>query len=317
VAAAFLLLAAFFFRPCLWSQDDKAPPPAFTPDSIVNSANGSSASLAPNGLATLYGSDLAFSTESIDALPSQLPVTVQIGSGLVTVSVANPPETGETPGATGRKLPNALAGVRISIGGITVPLLYVSPTRINFLIPADLLSGPADLSLTRQGVERNRVRINLLQAAPGVFAVENGVVATHPDGSSITAASPAKPGEIIRLYCAGLGQTNPPQVDGVVPNAAAQISIVKRMQVWLDGQLLPAERILYAGITPGFAGLYQIAIRLPEDGVRPDPCIQVTVDDQRSQDDLILPMSPAATAEAAITDPAGRVAPPATLPPAR
>jgi uncharacterized protein (TIGR03437 family) len=316
VAAAFLLLAAFFFRPCLWSQDDKAPLPAFTPDSIVNSANGSSASLAPNGLTTLYGADLAFSTESIDALSSQLPVTVQTGSGLVTVSVSNPPGD-ETTGATGRKLPNTLAGVRISIGGITVPLLYVSPTRINFLIPADLLSGPADLSLTRQGVERNRVRINLLQAAPGVFAVENGVVATHPDGSSITAASPAKPGETIRLYCAGLGQTSPPQVDGVVPNAAAQISVVKRMQVWLDGQLLPPERILYAGITPGFAGLYQIAIRLPEDGVRPDPCIQVTVDDQRSQDDLILPMSPAATADGAIKDRPGRAAPPATSPPAR
>jgi uncharacterized protein (TIGR03437 family) len=316
VAAAFLLLAAFFFRPCLWSQDDKAPPPAFTPDSIVNSANGSSASLAPNGLATLYGSDLAFSTESINALPSQLPVTVQTDSGLVTVNVANPPQNGET-GATGRKLPNTLAGVRISIGGITVPLLYVSPTRINFLIPADLLSGLADLSLTRQGVERNRVRINLLEAAPGLFTIENSVVATHPDGSSITSSSPARPGETIVLYCAGLGQTSPPQVDGVVPNAAAPISRVKRMQVWLDGQLLPAERILYAGITPGFAGLYQIAVRLPEDGVRPDPCIQVTVDDQRSQDDLILPLSLAAPADAATTDRAERAAPPTTSPPAR
>jgi uncharacterized protein (TIGR03437 family) len=35
--------------------------------------------------------------------------------------------------------------------------------------------------------------------------------------------------------------------------------------VWLNGAPVPAARIFYAGISPPYAGLFQINLRIPED----------------------------------------------------
>src|SRR5882724_12309315 len=110
MAAALVLLAALLFRPCLWAQVSKDPPPTFSSDSIVNSANGSSASLTPNVIASLYGTSLARSIGQVSLR--------DIGAS---------------------QLPTTLAGVRVTIAGIFVPLYYVSPTQINLVIPSNLL----------------------------------------------------------------------------------------------------------------------------------------------------------------------------------
>src|SRR5262245_44505704 len=110
MAAVYLLLAALLFRSCSWAEDQKVQSPSFGSDSIVNSANGSSASLSPNGLATVTGSYLAEVTA----------MAVNVDQGL---------------------LPTTLGGVRIRIGGLFVPLLYVSPERVNFLVSSELLPG--------------------------------------------------------------------------------------------------------------------------------------------------------------------------------
>jgi uncharacterized protein (TIGR03437 family) len=57
--------------------------------------------------------------------------------------------------------------------------------------------------------------------------------------------------------------------------------------VLLDGQPIPVENILYAGITPGFAGLYQIDLRLPTQiGMTPE--LRIALGDQMSQGSLRL-----------------------------
>jgi len=262
VAAAYLLLAALLFRSCSWAEDKKVQPPSFAPDSIVNSANGSSDSLTPNGLATVFGSYLADSTVSV----------VDVGPG---------------------QLPTVLAGVRIRIGGVFVSLLYASPERVNFLIPSDLIPGKVDLSLTKAGLSLG-ARINLLDAAPALFSVDGRVAATHADGSLISLTSPAKPGEIIVVYGAGLGPTDPSQIDGVIPRSAAPIRLLDRLRVLLDGQPLPGESILYAGITPGSAGLYQINLRLPDTILSEDPELRVALGDQMSQSALVFRVVPTA-----------------------
>src|SRR5438876_9784932 len=179
MSAAAPLLAALLLQSCLWSQVGKAPPPSFSPDSIVNSANNSSASLAPNVIATIYGSNLADST------------------GAVSLEDVAADE-----------LPNTFAGVRLTVGGVPAPLYYVSPTQINFVIPSRLLPGVADLILFREGVATPKVRINLLDAAPALYLVAGGkLAAQHADGSLISAEAPARRGEIIVVYGTGLGRT--------------------------------------------------------------------------------------------------------------
>ena len=46
---------------------------------------------------------------------------------------------------------------------------------------------------------------------------------------------------------------------------AASLVPESNFQVLLNGQSVPAEDILYAGVAPFFAGLYQINLQLPGD----------------------------------------------------
>ena len=262
MSAALVLLAALLLRPCLWADDSKDQAPSFTSDSILNSANNSSASLAPNTLVSLYGKNLAFSTGqvSIEA----------VGAGT---------------------LPLQLAGVRVFVGGIGAPLLYVSPGQINLIIPPSLTAGPSNLIVERQGTSA-QAQITLVEAAPALFLVEGKLAATHADGKLITSDLPARPGEIIVIYGTGLGRTNPRQLDGVIPRAAAPIVLMDRLRVLLDGQPLPPRNVEYAGITPGYPGLYQINLRLPDTISKNDPELQAVIDDRMSQSALPLQVAP-------------------------
>ena len=258
MSAAFLLLAVFLFRSDLWAQGN-GNPPAFPPDSVVNSANGSSTSLTPNVLASINGSNLASSTGS----------AVDSGSGT---------------------LPTLLAGVRVIVGGIFASLLYVSPTQVNFIVPVSLLAGQTNIVLVRDFIATPTAQITLLNAAPALFAPDSKIDAEHADGSLISTDAPAHPGEVIVVYGTGLGRTDPAQIDGTIPRSAAPIALLDQLQVLVDGQSLPVENILYAGIAPGFAGLYQINLRLPTDiGAAPE--LRIAMGDQMSQSSLLLPVA--------------------------
>ncbi len=126
------------------------------------------------------------------------------------------------------------------------------------------------------------VTVTLASTSPGFFQWSgNFAVAEHADGSLITPASPAQPGEIIVLYAAGLGRTIPDTSSGSVAMTAAPILYASQLRILLNGVPCPPEDIYYAGVTPGFAGLYQINLRLP-DTLPPDPQIQIVIGAQSS-----------------------------------
>jgi uncharacterized protein (TIGR03437 family) len=184
-------------------------------------------------------------------------------------------------------LPTVLAGVRVIVGGIFASLLYVSPTQVNFIMPSSLLPGQTGIVLVRDFIVTPMAQITLLDAAPALFEADSQIAAQHADGSMISPDAPAHPGEVIVVYGTGLGRTDPSQIDGSVPRSAAPIRLLDQLQVLLDGQPIPVENILYAGITPGFAGLYQIDLRLPtEIGATPE--LRVALGDQMSQGSLRL-----------------------------
>jgi len=190
-------------------------------------------------------------------------------------------------------LPTTLGDVQLLIGGILAPLLYVSPTQINFLAPANLQPGSYVLRVVRQGTT-GQAQILLLDAAPALFLVDNGkLAATHADGKLITEESPSRPGEIIVVYGTGLGRTDPRQLDGVIPRAAAPILLIDQLRIQLEQQDLPASSVLYAGITPGYPGLYQINIRLPDILPKKQLELRARLAGQISQSALILQALPA------------------------
>jgi uncharacterized protein (TIGR03437 family) len=112
-------------------------------------------------------------------------------------------------------------------------------------------------------------------------------VASHADYSLITPDAPARPGELVILYASGLGATSP---DLPVSGAPAMAQLIKRfadIRVLVNGAAVDQERIAYAGVSPGTAGLYQVNVRLP-DTSDPDPEIRLAIGDQSSAGGLKL-----------------------------
>lgn len=82
------------------------------------------------------------------------------------------------------------------------------------------------------------------------------------DGTLLTTSNPARGGEIITLYAVRLGKTSPLVPEGIASPASTVPIGRLAVQVGI---------MLYAGLVPGFAGLYQVNVRLPDslpDGVK-------------------------------------------------
>jgi uncharacterized protein (TIGR03437 family) len=207
--------------------------PSYSAQSIVHAATQTVQALAPNTIATIYGTNLAFDT---------------IVAGNNTI------------GAT---LPESLGGVTVVVQGLIANLFFVSPTQINFLVPYDLTAGTVTLFVAHQALAGPEVQIQLNSTAPGFFQFNNLVIATHLNGSLLSAAAPGSGGEIIVIYIAGLGRVKPDTTSGKLANFAATIVAAAQTQVLLGGVPCPQSNILYVGLAPGFAGLYQINLIVP------------------------------------------------------
>ena len=107
-------------------------------------------------------------------------------------------------------------------------------------------------------------QISVGEIAPGIFTI-NGLGtgdAAALDALSyapITAAQPVAAGGYIALYCTGLGAVSPAAVTGAAPSGPPPQTIVKPALL-LDGQ--PVS-VLWAGLAPGFVGLYQVNAQVP------------------------------------------------------
>jgi uncharacterized protein (TIGR03437 family) len=227
--------------------------PSYSTASIVNAATETVQTLAPNAIATIYGTNLSWSTHAVS--PADL---------------------------DGGTLPSSLDGVTVYVNGIAGNLFFVSPGQINFLIPYEITASSATVYVARQGVAGPPAIVPLATAAPGFFEWSgNFALAAHADGSLISSSSPAQAGETIVLYAAGLGRTSPDVPSGHVVSVATSILYASELQILLNGSPVPASSIYYAGLTPGFAGLYQINLRLP-DVLPSDPAIQMVMGAQAS-----------------------------------
>lgn len=240
--------------------------PAYSALSIVNAATQTVEALAPNTIATLYGSNLAFDTRAV--------ASTDIVGGL---------------------MPTSLDGVGVWVNGITCSLFLISPTQINFLVPYQLTAGSVEIIVARDSQAGPAVSIQLNNTSPGFFLWNgNNAVAVHLNGQVISPASPALPGEIVVLYAAGLGRTSPDTTSGQLATSAFQIYYASQLQILFNGSPSPGV-VLYAGLAPGFAGLYQINVQLPSN-LTANPEIQVEVGPQISPAAIQLAVQPVSVA---------------------
>jgi uncharacterized protein (TIGR03437 family) len=206
--------------------------------SVVNGA-GFQPSIAPGSWATIIGSNLTKNTRTWRA--------DEIVSGV---------------------LPTQLDGTSVTIDGKPAAVYYISPTQLNVQAPSDNNSGAVNVQVVNNGLTSASFSAQLQPVSPAFF-LWNGVyaVATRTDFSLVgkpglfsnATTVPAKPGDIIILWGTGFGATNPPvPSDQVVTGAPA---LVANPSVTVGGVTAP---LISAVLSPGNAGLYQIAIQIPD-----------------------------------------------------
>src|ERR1017187_3511197 len=222
--------------------------PSYSATSIVNAASNQANAYAPNTFVSIYGANLAFATRSL-------------GSGDISANT----------------LPTVLpgTGVRVWVANLPAQVYCVSPTQINVLLPANLVAGPTQLRVQLDSTYGPPIDLTLAAVAPAFFQLDaHTIIAAHANGQIVTADAPAAPGEYIVLYATGLGNTVPQPGYGEIPAGAAGLADLSSFAILLDGAQVDPNRIAYAGVAPGFAGLYQINLQVPGNA-GPDPEIRV------------------------------------------
>ncbi len=200
-------------------------------------------------------------------------VAPQVGAPLAPGTMVQIYGTGLAPQTlpgTTIPLANSLAGTSVIIGGLQAPLYFVSPGQINALIPSELPPGPPyQVIVNNNGALSTPETIQSTAVTPGVEALPSGYAnAQHTaDGSAVTDASAAKPGEHIVVYLTGMGATTVPVASGNPAPSSPSASTVDAPSITLNSEPVSFS---FSGLTPGLAGLYQIDLQVPADAPNGD-----------------------------------------------
>ena len=162
-------------------------------------------------------------------------------------------------------LPTTLTGtgVRVLIGGQPANLLYVSPNQINLLVPSNLIAGRFKLRVAINGRAGPEIPVVLEESVPQIFVWEGQqAAATALDWTTLTVDNPAWTGQVVTVFATGLGRTVPDLPANQLAPGPAEIARIADFRVYADGIALSPKDVLYAGLTPGFAGLYQVSFVL-------------------------------------------------------
>ncbi|MBI3934303.1 MAG: hypothetical protein HY316_06395 [Acidobacteria bacterium] len=187
--------------------------------------------------------------------------------------------------STGLPLPPTLGGVSVRVGGFTAPLFYAGPGQINAQLPAEL-SGvtSADVVVTARGlvsaprtiqVDANQPGIFTIDGTRGAILISNSDFLAAPTGSVPGRnARPAPRGQFITIYCTGLGPVNNSPPSGYPASGDPLSRTNTPVSVTIGG--VAASNIGFAGLSPGFVGLYQVDVQVPAD-VTPGAAVSLKI----------------------------------------
>jgi uncharacterized protein (TIGR03437 family) len=177
--------------------------------------------------------------------------------------------------ATNLPLPTALSGVRVLVNDVEAPLLFVAPGQINAQVPYEVANTSLGLlKVVVYGQTSATVPVQIAQAAPGIFTLNQsgsgrGAVLHGVSGVPLTDANPARPGEVLSVFASGLGTTNPAATNGVAATGSPLQTTTRPVTASIGGLSAPVS---FSGLAPGFAGLYQVNVQVPDtlpDGEQP------------------------------------------------
>lgn len=171
------------------------------------------------------------------------------------------PPMGVSPGVV--PLVNTFDNTYVLIGPYQAPLFYLSSGQLDVQVPAELTATQQyPIVVSVNNAITLPAFISVVPATPGVAAgASGGIVAQHTDFSLVTSANPAKPGEVIVIYLAGLGATDPSVASGQPAPATPPLAqVTSPVTISVGGQ---NAKVDFAGLTPGAVGLYQVDFEVP------------------------------------------------------
>jgi uncharacterized protein (TIGR03437 family) len=206
--------------------------------SVLNSANFQTGAVSPGEIISIFGANIG------PATPVNLTLT---STGTVSTN---------------------LGSTQVFFDGVAAPLIYVSATQINAIVPYEVngrattsvtvnVNGTASNSLVPRVTDTNPAIFSLTQTGYGQGAILN------QDLSVNSSSNPAVKGSVIALFATGEGATSPPQATGSVtsstgPSFPKPLAPVSAM---ISG--LPAQ-ILYSGEAPSLvSGVLQVNAVVP------------------------------------------------------
>jgi uncharacterized protein (TIGR03437 family) len=242
---AIVSLSTTGFTVLPWQYDAAVAIPQI--NAIVSAADGS-ASVAPGGLFSITGTNLA----PINVASNQIP------------------------------LPTALGDSCMTINGDLVPMIFVSPGQINGQIPFDV-QGDATMILNTPAGVSNSFLFNVPAEAPSVFEITvQGWSSAMPtvirqvgdQWLTVTPTDPIHPNDQLAIFVTGLGAVSPRVTSGY-PGLANPLSEALFPPVVTLGNT--ALFVSYAGLAPGEVGVYQINAQVPFHGIPTGTNIPLTI----------------------------------------
>ena len=176
------------------------------------------------------------------------------------------PKTPVQASLTNGVLPTKLAGSQVFLNGQPIPLLFVSDSQINAILPQYAYIGFVDQGGMRVQINNNETEpysTFFIPANPRLFT-NSGLgfgqaAAINQDGSINSPQNPAPRGSVITLFATGGGVTKGTFTDGQVVNQASPLTDQGYFVVGLD-----FGTVDYSGTAPGLVdGVSQINVTIP------------------------------------------------------
>lgn len=184
-----------------------------------------------------------------------------------------------TPDANGFA-PTSLGGVQVTIGSTALPLLYVSESQINAVVPAFFPGN--SIRVVTNAASTPDFSFTTASADPQIFQHADGTAAVNPDGSLNSESNPAHEGDAVSIWLTGASYFGSPLQDGQIATAAAPISCCSVTATVVPGTNAGTATVLYSGAAPGdVSGIVQINFLVPSvagaAGISPPPGVSGTL----------------------------------------
>jgi uncharacterized protein (TIGR03437 family) len=224
---------------------------------VTSAASNSGARLAPDSLASGYGSGLAAQTTS----PSGATLPVVLGGSTVSVQDS--------------------AGVlRLA------QLVFVGPDQVNFLVPAATATGRAQITVTSRSSATATSAVDIASVVPSIFTMPGGRVAA---AVAVRAAADGTQTNVPVFQCSAsscsatpidLAMTTDTVVVVFFGTGLRKNSGVSNVHATIGGVDAP---VLFAGAQNEFPGLDQLNVQIPASlGGRGEVPVVFTIDSQQS-----------------------------------